>query len=277
MSGVLHYVDDAWVVGKEARISLFDLSVIRGFGIFDFLRTYGKKPFKLSEHVDRLFNSAIQLGIIVPKTKSQTAEIVLEGIKKNPYKESIARIVVTGGVSPDGISKTENSTLAVLFTEAHDYPKSYYTQGVKIISREFERPFPHAKSLNYLTAVNALAEAKKENAIEVLYLNHKRHILEGTTSNFFAVIGGRLVTAKDNILYGITRAVVIDLAKKLKIPVIETDLLYSQIGLFDEAFLTASNKEVMPVVKIDSLHIRKGLVGPVTKELIKAYRTLLRS
>ena len=103
MKEVLHYVDNQWVATEDARISLFDLSVIRGFGIFDFLRTYHKKPFKLSEHVDRLFNSAKQLGITVPKTKSQIEKIVLEGIQKSEFRECIARIVVSGGVSPDGI------------------------------------------------------------------------------------------------------------------------------------------------------------------------------
>ena len=268
----MHYLNDSWVTTEKATISVFDLSVIRGFGIFDFLRTYHKKPFKLSEHIDRLFNSAKQLGITVPKTKSQIEKIVHEGIKKNSYRECIARIVVTGGVSPDGISKNENSTFAVLFTEATDYPKSYYTQGVKIISREFERAFPHAKSLNYLTAVNVLSEAKKENAIEVLYLDRNRHILEGTTSNFFAVVGGKLITPKEGILRGITRAVVIELARKLKIPVIESDLLYSQIELFDEAFITASNKEVMPVVRIDGKKVGSGEVGTISRRLISEYR-----
>ncbi|MBI4137577.1 aminotransferase class IV family protein [Candidatus Roizmanbacteria bacterium] len=269
----LHYVHDSWV--EEPTISLFDLSVIRGFGIFDFLRTYHKKPFKLSEHVDRLFRSAKQLGITVPKTKSQIEKIVLAGIQKNNYKECIARIVVSGGVSPDGISKTDTSTFAVLFTEAKDYPLSYYTKGVKIISREFERSYPQAKSLNYLTAVNVLSEAKKEDAIEVLYLDHHRHILEGTTSNFFAVIGGKLITPKENILFGITRNVVVTLAQKLRIPLLETDLLYSQIPLFDEACITASNKEVMPVVKIDDQQVGNGKVGALTKKLITSYRKLL--
>ncbi|MCR4263453.1 MAG: aminotransferase class IV, partial [Candidatus Roizmanbacteria bacterium] len=116
---------------------------------------------------------------------------------------------------------------------------------------------------------------KKVNAIEVLYLNRHRHILEGTTSNFFAVIGGKLVTPKEGILFGITRGVVIELAKKLKIPVIETDLLYSQISLFDEACITASNKEVMPVVKIDDKKVGDGKVGPMTKKIIAAYRKLI--
>ena len=109
----------------------------------------------------------------------------------------------------------------------------------------------------------------------MLYLNHHRHILEGTTSNFFTVIGGTLITPKGGILLGITRGVVIELAKKLIIPIIETDLLYSQIPLFDEAFITASNKEVMPVVIIDDQIVGNGKVGRITKRLMSAY-TLLR-
>lgn len=269
-----HFVDDAWVSADDAKISLFDLSVIRGFGIFDFLRTYNRKPFMLPEHINRLFNSARLLGIVVPKTKTQIKKIVLEGIQNSSYKETIARIVVSGGVSSDGISRTDSSTFAVLFTEAKDYPEAFYTKGVTVISRQFERPFPHAKSLNYLAAVSMLAEAKKKNAVEVLYINHFGHILEGTTSNFFAVIGNKIVTPTAGILPGITRGVTMTLAKKLKIRVVESELLYSQIPLFDEAFITASNKEIMPVVAIDDMKVGNGKVGTVSRKLITAYSKL---
>lgn len=274
MHSFLHYLNGKWT--DSPTLSFFDLSVIRGFGVFDFLRTYDHKPFRLDDHIDRLFNSANQLGITVPKTKSQIKTIVFKGIKKNSLPDYNIRIVVTGGVSPDGISRSDSSTLAVLFAPAIDYPASYYTKGVAVITKRHERPFPSVKSLNYLTAVDVLAEAKKKNAVEVVYTDSHGHILEGTTSNFFAVIGGKLVTAKDDILHGITRKVVLEIAQKIKIPVIETELLYSQLDLFDEAFISASNKEVMPVVNIDGKKVGNGKVGKITANIIISYKSLVR-
>ena len=270
----LHYLNNRWVSEKDLTISVFDLSVIRGFGVFDFLRTYDNKPFKLDEHIDRLFRSAKTLTITVPKTKAAIKKIVAVGLVKNSYPEKNIRIVVTGGVATDGITPGKSSFF-VIFTKAHDYPKEYYENGVKIITYPHLRPFAEAKSLNYQTGIVALQKARQEKAIEAVFVGPKGEIYEGTTSNFFAVIDGKLVTPKDNILFGITRRIVIDIAKKEGIKVVERSINISEIPNMSEAFITASNKEVMPVTKINLQTIGSGEVGKIAKQLTILYKRLL--
>jgi len=192
---------------------------------------------------------------------------------KNQYPDKNIRIVVTGGISADGLTPGKPS-IAVLFTKAHAFPASFYTQGVNVRTYCYERSYPEVKSLNYLTAVIELQKAKKLGALEIVYTDRIGRILEGTTSNFFTVVNQKLLTPKDGILFGITRRVVLDLARKMHIPVLETDLFLSEIPLFDECFITASNKEIMPVVQIDDWKIGTGRVGAITKKLREAYRQM---
>jgi branched-chain amino acid aminotransferase len=266
----LHYLNNGWFTSDKLTISVFDLSVIRGFGVFDFLRTYHNKPFKLDEHIDRLFRSAQELGISVPKTKEEIRKIIIEGLSKNSSAENNIRIVVTGGVSNDGITPGDPSFF-VIFTEAKKYPDSYYTKGVKVITYPHIRVFPGAKSLNYQTGIIALQKAKKENAVEAIFIGPKGEIFEGTTSNLFAVIDGKLVTPKKDILVGITRGIVLSIANNFKIPVVERDLYLKEIPTFQEAFITASNKEVMPVVEIDGEKVGIGNAGKITKRILSEY------
>lgn len=271
----LHFLNETWVTEDKLTISVFDLSVIRGFGVFDFLRTYNSKPFKLPEHIDRLFHSAKQLGITIPQTKKEIGKIVFEGIEKNKFPETNVRIVVTGGVTPDGITPGKSSFI-VMFTKAINYPVDWYKKGVKIITYPHVRAFPEAKSLNYLTAVVALQEAKKRGAIEALFIDQNGKLYEGTTTNFFAIIDDKLVTPKGSILPGITKQIVIQIAKKLKIPLVERNVFMNEIQDFDEAFITASNKEVMSVVKINENVIVNGRVGKTTNAIMHEFRALTR-
>lgn len=272
----LHYFNHQWVSSSELKISVFDLAVLRGYGVFDFLRTYNRKPFMLDDHLNRLFNSAKNIGIKPPKTKKEIKEIILSGIEKNPGSELNIRILITGGVGPDSITPGRPS-LIVIFTAAINFPKEYYQKGIKVITFPAGRVYSVVKSLNYLTGVIALQKAKKEGALEAIYVNDDSHILEGTTSNFFAVIDNQLITPKKEVLFGITRKVVINLAKKLKIPVKEENIFLSQIKNFSEAFITASNKEIMPVVKIDDKIIGKGKVGKITQKLIREFQILKKN
>lgn len=272
----MHYIDGNWVTDDELKLSVFDLSVIRGFGVFDFLRTYQHTPFKLSEHVDRLFNSAAYLSLPVPETKERIMSIVEEGIKKGTYADYNIRIVVTGGISADGTTPG-NPSLIMVFAEAHDYPADYYTSGVGVSTYPHVRTFPEAKTLNYLAGIVALQNAKKEHNPEAVYVDGAGTVYEGTTSNIFMVKNNRLMTPKNGILRGITRGVVIDLAKKLPIDVEEKQLSKQELLDADEIFLTASNKEVMPVVRIDGKKAGSGIVGSITKQLIESYRSLARA
>jgi branched-chain amino acid aminotransferase len=271
----VHYRDGGWYEKKDLVVSVFDLSVLRGYGIFDFLRTYNQKPFKLKEYLTRLYNSARILDLPMRWRQEEIEEIVMEGIRKNSsvFEEFNIRIVVTGGVGADSTTPGAPSLIAI-FQKAVDYPVEYYEKGTKVITHQYMRNLPDAKTLNYLIGIRVLQEAKRKSAIEVIYVFNDGKIYEGTTSNIFFVKEGRLYTPKSDILVGVTRTVLLDLAKALGIEVIIGDVYNDDLPSFEEAFLTASNKEVMPVVQIDDRKVGDGTVGPITKKLIVEYRKL---
>lgn len=267
----LHFLNGKWVNDEKLTISAFDLSVVRGYGIFDFLRTYHKNPFRIDEHLDRLFNSAKLLGMNVPATRSKIKEIVAQGIKKNSFSEAAIKLIVTGGVSNDGITPGKPSFL-VLFTNAPTYPVTNYTKGVKIISYPFLRFLPEVKSLNYFTAVYVMQKAAKEKAVEALYIDEKKIVRECTRSNIFFVKDGKLITPSlELLLKGVTRNVVIEIAKKNKVPLIERQIKEHEMSGFDECFITGSTIEILPTVKIDKITIGNGKVGPVTKTIMRLF------
>ncbi|MFN4213114.1 MAG: aminotransferase class IV, partial [Microgenomates group bacterium] len=207
-----HYLDGKWLKTEDLKISAFDLAVVRGFGVFDFLRTYNRLPFYLDDHLDRFFNSAKLLQLKIPKSKDEIKKIIFEGIEKNPAGELNVKIILTGGETIDGITPVGKHVLLITFTGAVEYPKELYQKGVKVITIKGSRFLPQAKYLNYTQAVLAMMRAKKEGAEEALYVDEKGRITEATRANFFAVIGGHLVTPKNGVLFGITRKVVLKLA-----------------------------------------------------------------
>ena len=272
------YVNGTWATDSKATIPVFDLAVLRGFGIFDFLRTYKHVPFLLDEHLDRLWNSARLLQMTVPVTKQELKKIITEGLKRNAKaaKDFNIRIVVTGGISPDSISIGKPS-LIVLYTEAHDYPPEFYTKGIKVTTFRLKRFIPEAKSINYMAGVLELKKAREHGATEIIHIDESGEIYEGMTSNFYAVINGEIVTRPSEILEGITKKIVRKIAKDLKIPFVERTLNISELKSIDEVFVTASNKEIMPVHTIDKTKIGSGKVGALTSKLIAVYRKQTRS
>lgn len=271
----IHFLNNKWLKEEDLKISAFDLAILRGYAVFDFLRTYHGKPFILDKHIDRLFNSAKILGIKPEQTKAQITKLVLEGLKKNynGHEELNIRIILTGGISEDSVSPGE-AQLIIMYTPAKPYPTSYYKEGIKLITTHAKRSFPHAKSSNYLLGIIALTKAKDENAVDSLYVDEYQEIYECITSNFFAVIDNTLVTPDADILIGVTRGVVLKIAEEQDIKVKLNKLFVKNIPKFQEAFITASNKEIVPVVKIDSKAIGNGKVGPITKKLIEEYRKI---
>ncbi|GIW62659.1 MAG: branched chain amino acid aminotransferase [Patescibacteria group bacterium] len=266
------FLNNKWIDERLAKISIYDLSILRGFGVFDFLRTYNRKPFLLEEHINRFFRSLKTLQLKPAYNKNKIKEIIYQGIDLNKGSDLNIRIIQTGGVAEDGITPSQPN-FAILFTKAISYPKTYYTKGIKIITTPYARIFPSAKTLNYTAGVLALLKAKRQNAVEALYVDDK-YIYECITSNFFAVIKEKIYTPKDKILIGTVRNLVIKLAKKLNLPIIETKLKINQIKNFDEAFITASNKEIMPVVQINNLVIGDKQPGPITRKLLLEYKIL---
>ena len=270
----IFYVDGKFVSSDEAVISLNDMIVLRGYGMFDFLRTYNKRPFYLEEHIQRLENSGKLIGLELPETKERICEIVLETLERNPQNdESNVRIVVSGGISPDSVTPQGNGMLIVMVTPKLELPEWWYTDGAKIITNPVERYIPGAKSTNYMSAVIALQNSKQQGAIEAIYVDREERMLEGTTTNLFAFIGSKLVTPEKGILPGITRQVMLDILKD-EFDIELRDVKKDEIDSFEEVFITASNKEVVPVVQIDDKIIGDGKVGPRMKrvlELFKAY------
>jgi len=263
-----HYLNDSWVNEEDLKISALDIAVLRGFGIFDFLRTYGKKPFRLDEHIDRFFRSAKIMGITPVKSKKEIEDLVNEGIKLNNFDNTQIKIVQTGGVSPDGFTPSTNPNFFILFQKAALYPSEIYNKGIKLITSSLMRQIPQAKTINYAASIAEVQKAQKQGAKDILHTDEKGNIYEATRSNFFAVKDGKLITAQEGILFGITRNAILELAKKMKIPVDFRTVNKSELSTIDEAFISNSSQEIAPVVVIDNTTIGDGKVGPLTKKFI---------
>lgn len=267
----IFYVDGQFVEENEARIPVTDLSVLRGFGIFDFLRTYNGVPFHLSDHLLRLERSARLIGLHLPHSVSAMAGIVKETLARNSPESNI-RIVVTGGSSLDGITPGASPRLLVMITPVKQMPDEWYTSGSKIITCHVERFMPGAKSINYIPAILCQNEAMSQKAIEAVYVDRDGYLLEGTTSNFFVLRGDTLITPPcDRVLPGITRQVILELAKK-EFAVVERSVHKDEIRLIDEAFLASSVKEVAPVVTIDAVRVGSGGPGSRTLRIMEMFR-----
>lgn len=266
-----YYVDGHFVPASEAVIPVDDLAIMRGFGVFDLLRTLNGKPLFLVEHIERLQASARRIGIELPWTPQKLTDIVMQTLRRNSFEESNIRIVVTGGSSPDFITPQGKPRLLVLITRAPELPQWWYTDGVKIITFFSQRSIPGAKSIDYVRATIALKEARDQNAIEAVYVDHNGYAREGTTSNLFAFYGDTLVTPGSGILSGITRKAVLELARKM-FRVDLRDLRLNDLLTADEVFITGTNKMIVPVVRIDDTTIDHGRPGEHTQKLMNALK-----
>jgi len=267
----IYYVDGKFVNEDEAFISAKDMSILRGYGVFDFLRTYSGKPFHLEDHIIRLENSAALVGVHIPCPRDEIADIVMQTLSRNNHEESNIRLVVTGGVSPDSVTPQDTSKLIVMVTDLQPLPSEWYTEGAKIITTDVERYIPGAKSTSYMQAVLALKNAHAQNAAEAVYIDRENRVLEGTTTNFFLFAGDKLVTAGNDILPGITRKVLLDILKdEFEIEIRDIDR--SELEKADEAFISASNKEVVPVVRINDMTVGNGKIGPKVSRVTEIFR-----
>lgn len=267
-----YYIDGEFIQEDDARLSVKDITVLRGYGVFDFLITYNKQPFYLEEHIKRLENSAAEIGLKINEHHTQICEIVNQTIKKNPHhNESNVRIVYTGGISPDGVTPQGNGILMVMVTPKHILPDWWYEKGAAVITVDIERFIPTSKSTNYLSAVFAQRLAAGQEAIEAIYVDRQNRVLEGTTTNFFGIKDNTLITPPDGILPGITRSVVLDLIKD-RYPLQLRHIDKKELNTFDEIFITASNKEIVPIVKIDDIEVSQGCPGEQTLKIMAAFK-----
>lgn len=260
------YIGGHWVHPDKATISINDMAVLRGYSVFESLRTYNHHPFHLAEHLERLYRSAILIEMEIPWSSKQLAGIVREIVTRNTYKHAAIRLLVTGGESEDGILPSGNPLLVVLITPLGERDMEQFAKGCKLITTKLQRVSPEAKTANYVAAVRALKEALRRNAADALFVNEREHVLEATRSNFFIFRGDTLVTPRRGILIGVTRNVVLELARSL-FAVEERPVLLEELALADEAFITSSSKEITPVMQIDDLVIGDGKPGPRTYQL----------
>jgi branched-chain amino acid aminotransferase len=282
------YFNGKIVPAEKVVIPMTDIGFLRGFGIFDYAKVYSGVPFLLKEHIVRFKNSAAKLGLKLPKSPKEIEAITLnlleksldikKSLKQNKKIEPFAavRMILTGGPALGlGFNDTKQ-TFIIVIEECKPMASEYYTKGGILMTYEHERIFPDIKTLNYATAVKLQKERAKKKAVEILYTSHGK-ILEATTSNFFLLNGNTLITSQNQILIGITRNHVMDLAHKAGFTIEERDIMLNELKEADEAFITASNKEVLPIVRIDELAIGNGKVGEKTKQLISLFQASIQN
>jgi branched-chain amino acid aminotransferase len=277
------YIDGKYYDKKDAKISVYDHGLLYGDGVFEGIRVYHGKVFKLKGHVERLFDSAKSIGIKCPWSPRQVAQVIVDTVKQNPGCEYL-RPIITRGVGNLGIDarKCEVPSLIVIADTISLYPKECYEVGLNVATVATMRNHPAAtnarvKSLNYLNNVMARMEATLSNCQEALMLNHKGEISECSGDNIFLVKRGEILTPgiDAGILEGITRQCVIDLARQAGLKVHECALSRFDVFVADECFLTGTAAEIVPVATVDGRTIGTGKAGPVTKKLLAAYKELV--
>ncbi len=267
----MYYIDGQFVEEKDAVLPVTDLVILRGYGVFDFMRTYGGRPFHLDAHIKRLRNSARLIELACPWSHQELYDIVMETVSRNSYEEANIRLLISGGESRDGITPGDHPRLLVMVTPVKRFPETWYREGVKIITTDITRYIPGAKSIDYTKAILALNSAGRQHAVEAVYVDGNGVVLEGTTSNIFAVIKGRLLTPPEDILPGVTRDVILNkVAQELK-PELQT-ITRAELYQADELFLSSSNKEVLPIRQVDGHVIGDGRPGPVSRKVMELFR-----
>ena len=280
---MLIYLDGKLVPKEEAVISVFDHGFLYGDGCFEGIRVYDGNIFRLEEHIDRLYESAKTLALDIPLSHAEMTQAVLDTVAANQKRDVYVRLVVSRGFGDLGIDpdKCPRPTVVVIADDISLYPQKFYDEGIALVTASVRRiPMqcldPRIKSLNYLNNILAKIEAKKAGCVEAIMLNIRGRVAECTADNLFIMKNGELKTPDllEGALGGITRSAVIDIAEQKGMIVDETRMGLHDIYNADECFLTGTGAEIVPVVNVDQRIIGDGKPGPVTMELLDAYRTL---
>jgi branched-chain amino acid aminotransferase len=279
------YIDGKFYGERDAKISVFDHGLLYGDGIFEGIRAYNGRVFRLKEHIDRLFFSAKAILLTIPISRSAITEAVLESCRKNRLRDGYIRLVVTRGVGTLGLnpSRCKRPSVIVIADKIQLYPPELYERGMEIVTVPTVRNLhsalnPAIKSLNYLNNILAKIEANGAGCEEAVMLNAEGFVSECTGDNIFIVKEGQLMTPplSAGALYGITRQVVIELAGQSGVAVTEPNLTRYDLFNAKECFLTGTGAEIVPVVKIDGRVIGTGKPGRLTKKLVTAYHALTK-
>jgi len=279
-----------WIDGElksrdQATVSVFDHGLLYGDGVFEGLRIYERRIFRLEQHLDRLYDSAKAIALDIPLGRPAMIEALRATVKANQKENGYIRLVVTRGVGDLGVDPTKcpNPSVIIIATDIQVYPAALYAKGVKVITSATRQVSHEAfdarvKSLNYLKNVLAKIDANRAGAHEAIMLNGDGFVGECTADNLFVVKHGTLLTPspQDGALQGVTRETILELAGEARIPGREARLTRYDVYTADECFLTGTGAEVMPIAEVDGRRIGSVTPGPLTKRLLDAFHALVR-
>jgi len=276
------YINGKLYEKKDAKISVFDHGLLYGDGVFEGIRAYNRLVFKLNEHIDRLYESAVSIMLDIPMSKSEMIKAICDTLKANALKDAYIRLIVTRGEGDLGLDPRKckgNATVIIITDKIALYPEELYKKGLEIITVPTVRNLPEAlnpqiKSLNYLNNILAKIEALNCGYQEAIMLDSLGYVAECTGDNIFIVKKNHLYTPPQcmGTLRGITRDTVMEIAKKRLISVHEHVITRHEVFISDECFLTGTAAEIIPVVKVDGRVIGKGKPGELTERLIKEFK-----
>lgn len=279
------YIDGKFFGERDAKVSVFDHGLLYGDGVFEGIRAYNGRVFKLKEHIDRLFYSAKAILLNIPRSHAEMMKAVVDTCRANRIRDGYIRLVVTRGPGTLGLNpnRCKKPCVIVIADKIQVYPEEYYTRGMEIVTVPTTRNLhsalnPAIKSLNYLNNILAKIEANNAGCEEAVMLNAEGFVAECTADNLFILKAGQLFTPplSAGALYGITRGTVMDLAQEAGYKVSEPNLTRYDLFNADECFLTGTGAEMVPVVKIDGRVVGNGKPGRVTKKLTANYHALTK-
>lgn len=279
------YLDGKYYDEATAKVSVFDHGLLYGDGVFEGIRAYHGRVFKLKEHIDRLFYSAKAILLELPLSHAAIMKATVETCRENNLRDGYIRLVVTRGVGTLGLNpnRCKNPSVIIIADKIQLYPPEMYEKGMAIVTVATTRNLhsalnPAIKSLNYLNNILAKIEANNAGVEEAIMLNAEGFVAECTGDNLFLVKGNQLLTPPlyAGALYGITRGVVMELAEECGLKASECNLTRYDVFNADECFLTGTGAELIPVVKVDGRVIGTGQPGPHTRQLVERYRALTK-
>jgi branched-chain amino acid aminotransferase len=279
------YIDGKFYSEGNAKVSVFDHGLLYGDGVFEGIRYYNSRVFRLEEHLERLWDSARSICLEIPMTRQEMTEALLETIRQNHLRDGYIRLIVTRGVGNLGLNpeQCKNPSVIIIAATIALYHEDFYRRGLNIVTVATRRSNPASlnpavKSLNYLNNVMARIEANLAGADEALMLNDAGNIAECTADNVFIIKHGQIFTPPitAGALRGITRSIVFEIAGEFDLKVMEVDFTRHDIFVADECFLTGTAAEIVPVVKADGRPIGNGTPGPITTRIIARFREMTR-
>jgi len=268
------YLNGRILLQEDAAISPLDIGLLRGYAVFDLLRTVNGRPFLLAEHLQRLRASADKLGLAVSASDDEIAAVIGELLELNGHDEAAVRLVLTGGVSPDGMAfDPATPTFFILTHELHVPPASLYERGGALLTEKHKRELPDAKTTGYLTMLLNHDRTAEAGALDLLY-HDGTHVFEAASASVYFVRGGRIYAPADCVLWGTVGSLVLELAAD-DYEIVVGDISLDDAFSADEVFLTSTTRGVVPIVRLDDVAVGDGEPGPVTRDLMARWNEAL--